>query len=116
MVILRGESSMYMIRRVARTKPGKAWEVAGLLTKICEAYEAQGRNKAQVYIGGQGLPGEQNVVYAEWTQERIEPNRRPNVPKSVFPDNAKMQELLTSYEIELYELATPDKLQERGVA
>ncbi len=107
---------MYIIRRVARTKPGKAWEVAGLLTKICQAYEAQGRNKAQVYIGGQGLPGEANVVYAEWTQERIEPNRRPNVPESVLRDNLQMQALLTSYDIEFYELATPDKLQERGVA
>ena len=82
----------------------------------CAAYEAQGRNKAQVYIGGQGLPGEQNVVYAEWSQASIEPNRRPNVPESVFVDNPKMQEMLTSYEIEFYELATPDKLVERGVA
>ena len=107
---------MYLIRRVARTQPGKAWEVAGLLTKICNAYEAQGRSKAQIFIGGQGLPGEADVVYAEWTQERIEPNRRPNVPKSVFEDNPKMQALLTSYDIEFYELATPEKLQERGVA
>lgn len=106
---------MYVIRRVARTKPGKAWEVAGLLTKICAAYEAQGRNKAQIYIGGQGLPGETNIVYAEWTQERIEPIRRSNVPESVFRDNAQMQELLISFDIEFYELATPDKLQERGV-
>ncbi|GIS81830.1 MAG: hypothetical protein CM1200mP15_04620 [Dehalococcoidia bacterium] len=34
---------MYMIRRVARTQPGKAWEVAGYLTKICEAYESNGK-------------------------------------------------------------------------
>ena len=63
---------MYVIRRVARTQPGKEWVVAGLLTKICNAYEAAGRDKAQVYMG-RGLPGDQNVVYAEWTQERIEP-------------------------------------------
>ena len=107
---------MYVIKRIARTKPGKAWEVAGLLTKICQAYEAQGRAKAQVYIGGQGLPGDPNVVYAEWTQERIEPNRRPNVPESVFTDNAKMQEMLTAYDIAFFELVTPDKLKERGVA
>lgn len=107
---------MYVIRRVAKTQPGKAWEVAALLTKICAAYEAEGRNKAQIYIGGQGLPGEANVVYAEWTQERIEPNRLPNVPKSVFEDNPKMQALLTSFDIEFYELATPEKFQERGVA
>ncbi len=106
---------MYLIRRIARTQPGKAWEVAGLLSKICAAYEANGRNKAQIFIGGQGLPGEANVVYAEWTQERIEPNRLPNVPKSVFEDNPKLQALLTSFELEFFEVATPEKLQERGV-
>ena len=105
-----------MVRRVARTQPGKAWEVAGLLTKICAAYEANGRNKAHVYIGGQGLPGTQNVVYAEWTQEAIEPNRRSNWPESIPTDNAALQALLTSYEIEFYEVATPEKLKERGVA
>lgn len=107
---------MYMIRRVAKTQPGKAWEAAGLLARICAAYEGQGRNKANIFIGGQGLPGEANTVYAEWTQERIEPNRLPNVPKSVFEDNGKLQALLTSFDIEFYELATPEKLQERGVA
>ena len=107
---------MYLIRRVAKTQPGKAWEVAGLLTKICQAYEAAGRNKAQIFIGGQGLPGEANVVYAEWTQDRIEPNRLPSVPKSVLEDNPKLQALLTSFDIEFYEIATPEKLQERGVA
>jgi hypothetical protein len=106
---------MYLIRRIAKTQPGKAWEAAGLLSKICQAYEAQGRNQAQIFIGGQGLPGEANVVYAEWTQERIEPNRRPNIPKSVLEDNAKLQALLTSYDIEFFEIATPEKLLERGV-
>ena len=105
---------MYVIRRVARTLPGKEWEVAGLLTKICNAYEANDRDKAQVYMG-RGLPGDQNVVYGEWTQDRIEPNRLPSVPKSVLTDNAEMQKLLTSYDLEFYELVTPDKLSERGL-
>ncbi|MCH7625810.1 MAG: hypothetical protein IIC83_07790 [Chloroflexi bacterium] len=105
---------MYVIRRVARTQPGKEWVVAGLLTKICNAYEADGRDKAQIYMG-RGLPGDQNVVYAEWTQDRIEPNRLPSVPKSVLTDNAEMQKLLTSYDLEFYELVTPDKLSERGL-
>ena len=105
---------MYVIRRVARTQPGKEWVVAGLLTKICDAYEANGRDKAQVYMG-RGLPGDQNVVYAEWTQGSIEPNRLSSVPKSVLTDNAEMQKLLTSYDLEFYELVTPDKLSERGL-
>ena len=47
---------MYILRRVAKTLPGKAWEVANYLMKITDAYQAAGRNAAQVYIGGQGLP------------------------------------------------------------
>ena len=114
---------MYMIRRVARTQPGKAWEVAGYLTKICEAYESNGRNKAQIYIGGQGLPGTPNTVIAEWIQDTIEPNWPTNVPDSVRTDTARMQELLVTntdgskeYPIEFYEIATPAKLKERGVS
>ncbi len=106
---------MYLIRRVARTQPGKAWEVAGYLSKICAAYEHTGRNKAQVYIGGTGLPGTPNTVVAEWTQESIEPNWPSQVPESVRPDNTQMQLLLTEYPIEFYELVTPEKLKERGV-
>ncbi|MFQ6030834.1 MAG: hypothetical protein ACE5Q6_25485 [Dehalococcoidia bacterium] len=104
-----------MIRRVAKTQPGKAWEVAGYLRKICDAYEQAGRNPAQIYIGGQGLPGTANTVYAEWTQDTIEPNWPTNIPASVRPDNAQMQQLLTEYPIEFYELVTPEKLKERGV-
>ncbi len=107
---------MYVVRRVARTQPGKAWEVAGYLSKICAAYENTGHYKAQIYIGGQGLPGTPNTVVAEWTQESIEPNWPTNIPESVRPDNAKMQELLTEYPIEFYELVTPEKLEQRGVA
>jgi hypothetical protein len=106
---------MYLIRRIARTQPGKAWEVAGYLRKICDAYEKAGRSKAQIYIGGQGLPGVPNTVYAEWTQESIEPNWPSRIPDTVRPDNAKMQQLLTEYPIEFYELVTPEKLKERGV-
>ena len=54
-------------------------------------------------------------MYAEWTQDRIEPNRLSSVPKSVLTDNAEMQKLLTSYDLEFYELVTPDKLSERGL-
>lgn len=104
---------MYLVRRIARTQPGKAWEVASYLHKICDAYEKAGRNKAQVYIST-GVPGDPNVAYAEWVQERIEPTRRSEVPESVFTDDPKMKALVTSYELEFYDLVTPEKLQERG--
>ena len=107
---------MYMIRRAVKAKPGKVWEVANQLSKICRAYEEQGRNKAQVYVGGWGLPGTDETVYAEWTQERIEPIAYSKVPKSVFTDHDKMAEMMTDYTIEFYEVVTPEKLQERDLS
>ena len=105
---------MYLIRRVAKTQPGKAWEVANYLTKICNAYEQAGRNKAQVFVS-QGVPGTPNVAYAEWTQERIEPNWISKVPQAVVSLNREMQAMFTEYSLEFYELATPEKFQDRGL-
>ena len=71
---------MYVIRRTAKAQPGKVWQVANLLIKICAAYEENGRPKAQVYVS-QDLPGTPNVAYAEWTQATIEPNWPSQVPE-----------------------------------
>ena len=106
---------MYIIRRIAKAQPGKVWQVANLLTKICAAYEENGRPKAHIYVS-QGLPGIPNVAYAEWTQESIAPNKLANVPPVVRTLNAEMQAMLDSYEIEFFELVTQEKLVERGVA
>ena len=89
--------------------------MAGYLAKICEAYEGGGRNKAQIYVG-QGLPGDQNVAYAEWTQERIESNTPSRVPKAVGGLHRKMIEMVSEYSLEFYELVTPEKLQDRGLS
>ena len=72
------------------------------------------RHKAQVYVS-QDLPGTPNVAYAEKTQATIEPNWPSQAPEVVRTLNAEMQAQLDSYEIELYELVTPEKLAERGV-
>jgi hypothetical protein len=56
------------------------------------------------------------VAYAQWTQETIEPNWISKVPEVVRTLNAEMQAQLESYEIEFYELITPEKLVERGVS
>ena len=106
---------MYIIRRVARTQPGKAWEVAGYLAKITQAYEGAGRNKAQVWVSGESLPGEPDVVYAQWIQERIEPTEFATVPEAVVVNHEKMAPMLTEYSIEFYELVTPEKLESRGL-
>ena len=109
---------MYVIRRVYKTKPGKVWEVAKLLTDICKAYEEVGRNKAQIYIEGDGVPGTSNTVYAQWTQDVIEPTWPSKVPKSVWTNVEKRSELLAEPQskIEFYDLVTLEKLAERGLA
>ena len=106
---------MYVLRRIARTQPGKEWEVAGYLSKVCQAYESAGRNKAQIFVEGPGLPGATSTVYAQWTQERIEPTDSDTVPQDVRTYGAKMIPLLTEYSIEFYELVTPEKLSKRGL-
>ena len=104
---------MYVIRRVARTHQGKAWNVASYLAKICEAYEGKGRSKAQIFVG-HGLPGDQHVAYAQWTQERIEPNSAAGIPEAVWKLSQEMMEMVTEYTIEFYQLATPEELKVRS--
>ncbi len=59
----------------------------------------------------QDLPGTPNVAYAEWTQATIEPNWPSQAPEVVRTLNADMQAQLDFYEIEFYELVTPEKLE-----
>ena len=107
---------MYLLRRVAKAEQGKVWDVANLMSKICAAYEENGRYKAQVFVA-QGLPGTSNVVYAEWTQESIQPNWPSKVPESVRTLNAQMFPMLTEpWSIEFFELVTPQKLEERNLS
>ncbi len=107
---------MYLLRRIAKAQQGKVWEVASLMSKVCAAYEENGRNKAQVYVSW-GLPDTPNVVYTEWTQETIEPNWPSKVPDAVRTLNAEMFSMLTEpWSIEFYELVTAEKLKERNVS
>ena len=106
---------MYLIRRTAQAQQGKVWDVANLMSKICSAYEENGRYKAQVFVS-QGLPCTANVVYAEWTQESIEPNWPSKVPEVVRSLNAQMFPMLTEpWSIEFFEMVTPQKLEERNL-
>ena len=106
---------MYVLKRVFQVQRGQEWKAAALATKIAAAYEAAGRSPSSVYIGGMGLPGEPGMVYVEWTQETIEPNRYSNVPKAVFDLVKEMRPIQEDSWIEFYELVTADKLQDRGV-
>lgn len=105
---------MYVLKRVFQVQRGQEWKAAALATKIAAAYEAAGRNPSSVYIGGTGLPGEPGMVYVEWTQDAIEPNRYSNVPKAVFELVKEMRPIQEDTWIEFYELVTPEKLQDRG--
>ena len=107
---------MYLLRRIAKAQQGKAWDVANLMSKVCGAYEENGRNKAQVYVSA-GLPGTPNTVYAEWTQETIEPFKPANTPEAVRVLNPEMFAMLTEpWVIEFYELVTSEKLKERSLS
>ena len=106
---------MFLVRRVCRIENRlNTWKVADLLSKICNDYEEeQGRNKATIYIGGRGTPGQGITVCAEWIQESLgETNVSSGVPSSVKENSPKLVGLVDSYEIEFYELATREKIDQ----
>ena len=106
---------MFLVRRVCRVgNRANTWKVADLVSKICNAYEEeQNRSKATVYIGGRGTPGKGITVCAEWTQETLgETNVSTGVPSSVRENSPKLVELVDSYEIEFYEVATREKIEQ----
>ena len=92
---------MYLVRRVCRTSPGKARDVAAVLDKICAAYEKNGRSKATIYMGMLG--GDTDVVYCEWMQDSIKPATADEIPASVYTDDAEMRPHLLSYDLEVFE-------------
>ena len=105
---------MFLVRRICKVERKDSWQVAKLLEIICQAYEEEtGRSKATVYIAGAGTPASEIAVFADWEQESIEANRSPNVPERVHRANVEHFSLVKSYEIEFFEIATPDKIQER---
>ena len=59
---------MYRIRRVYRTKPGEAANVAKLVYAQAKMYRDVGhRSDFTVSYNGYTLPGETNVVILGWT-------------------------------------------------
>ncbi|MCH2507912.1 MAG: hypothetical protein MK035_05515 [Dehalococcoidia bacterium] len=105
---------MFLVRRICKVERKDSWQVAKLLEIICQAYEEEtGRSKATVYIAGAGTPASEIAVFADWEQESIEANRSPNVPERVHRANVELFSLVKSYEIEFFEVATSEKIQER---
>ena len=109
---------MFRVRRVC--KPHNrldAWKVAGLLKRICAAYEEKGRSPATICLGGFGTPANDITVSAEWDQASIEANLRANVPDIIATQySSELGKLVASNLIEFYEIATVEKLKQWGEA
>jgi len=98
---------MYQLRRVYRTKPGEAANVARLVFAQAKMYKDAGhRGDFTVSYNGYTLPGEQNIVLLEWQQDSIMSPSRPgnNIPKEIMEAGAKYRPLLESQHIEFYEI------------
>ena len=75
---------MYKIRRVYRTKPGEAANVAKLVYKQAEIFQKAGqRGEFTVSYNGYTLPGETNIVILEWQDDNIvsQADRRTMYPR-----------------------------------
>ena len=98
---------MYKLRRVYRTKPGEAGNVAQLVFQQAKMYKEAGhRGDFTVSYNGYTLPGEQNIVVLEWQQDSIMSPGRPgnNISKEIMEAGAKYRPFLESQHIEFYEM------------
>lgn len=105
---------MYVIRRVYEVKPGTARKVATLVQQQGDAYHSAGqRSEVRVYFNGGTLPGDNNRVYMEWTDETIDSPYREGLtlPKEALEIGAKVRENVISQHIEFYEMMIPAKMQ-----
>ncbi len=109
---------MFRIRRIIKPKSRRdTWTIAGILKNVCAEYEKKGRSPATIFIGGFGTPGSEITVSAEWDQESIETNPRKDVPEIIMSKySGELANLVLSNEIEFYEIATEEKLNQWSVA
>ena len=103
---------MYLVRRIYKTKAGEARRVASLVQKQAQLYHDAGhRSEFKVYFNGGTVPGENNVVVLEWTDEALmSPMRGGNdLPQAALQVGAQVREYIENQRIEFMELLTPDK-------
>ena len=103
-----------MLRRVYKTKYRAAKQVASLVRKQQDLYEAAGRNKGMVYFNPGTVPGESDTVVLEWTQETLGSPflSDPPIPKDVLAIGGEVRDLIDSQHIEFWELMTPSKMDD----
>ena len=99
---------MYLIRRVYKVKPGATRKAAQLIAQIGKGYEEAGRSPARVYWSGYTVPGSENTVYMDWTQDSL---RSPYDPDAKEPEDAELVPLYNQLDklqedssIEFYEM------------
>jgi hypothetical protein len=83
--------------------------------KQAQAYHDSGqRSDFCVSYNGYTLPGEQDTVYLEWTDESLQtPTRKDHeLPSEALELGADVRKLIESQRIEFMELLTPEKYQE----
>jgi hypothetical protein len=101
------EQPVYLIRRIYKTKPGEARNVANLVKKQGEIYRDAGqRSDITVSYNGATLPGEQDIVVLQWTADVINSPSRPDnaLPAEAMEAGAKVRPLIESQRIEFMEL------------
>ena len=97
---------MHLIRRVFKVKPGATPEAAKIIAEIGKAYENGGRTRTRVYWSGYTVPGSENTVYMDWTQDSL---RSPYDPDAKEPDDIgtiyrQLSELQEESRIEFFEM------------
>ena len=106
---------MYKLRRVYRTKPGEASNVAKLVYKQTKILQDAGhRGEFTVSYNGYTLPGETNIVILEWQDDQIMSPRRPgnDIPPEVLAIQREYPLLIESQHIEFYEMVHPSEISD----
>ena len=107
-----GEPELYLIRRIFNAKPGEARNLAMLLQKQAQAYRDVGhRSEFRVSYNGATLPGDQNVVVLDWTDDAImSPYREGHAPPPAARElGGEIRPLIENQRIEFLELLPPSR-------
>ena len=104
---------MFLVQRVFKSKPGKVWEAASVISEIAKEYEKAGqRTECQIYLNAGTTPGEYGLIYMQWEAEILESVYRGGneIPASIKGKlGPLLRNLIEDQWIEFFELFTPDK-------
>ena len=106
---------MFLVQRVFKAKPKKAWEAASVLAEIGKEYkEAEQRTDSRIFLSAGTTPGEYGLIYMEWEAEVLESVYRGDneIPAKIKDElGPLLRELIEDQWIEFFELLTPDKMR-----